>query len=156
MQEGLQYQRENPHAAWLARVFDLAGIEYGRVDYGVAGGVPQVWEINLNATIGRAEGQSRHTNLPPALKALRDSGRDIFHAQLRAAFLELDLHPAAGPWKRTVDEAAAGAPAPRRRAARAPPARDQLAGTPLRQPAAQPARCGSSTRSCRAADRRGR
>ena len=94
VQEGLQFQRENPHAAWLARVFELAGIEYGRVDYGVAGGVPQVWEINLNATLGRAEGQSRHAGLPPALKALRDSGRDIFHAQLRAAFLELDLHQA--------------------------------------------------------------
>jgi hypothetical protein len=103
VQEGLQYQRENPHAAWLARVFDLAGIEYGRVDYGVAGGVPQVWEINLNATLGRAEGQSRHTSLPPALKALRDSGRDIFHAQLRAAFLELDLHQSAGPVDVPVD-----------------------------------------------------
>jgi hypothetical protein len=103
VQEGLQYQRENPHAAWLARVFDLAGIEYGRVDYGVAGDDPQVWEINLNATIGRAEGQSRHTNLPPALKALRDSGRDIFHAQLRAAFLELDLHPGAGDVDARID-----------------------------------------------------
>jgi hypothetical protein len=103
VQEGLQFQRENPHAAWLARVFDLAGIEYGRVDYGVAGGVPQVWEINLNATLGRAEGQSRHTNLPPALKALRDSGRDIFHAQLRAAFLELDLHQAAARVEAQVD-----------------------------------------------------
>jgi hypothetical protein len=92
VQEGLQFQRENPHGAWLARVFELAGIDYGRVDYGVADGVPQVWEINLNATLGRAEGQSRHTGLPPALKALRDSGRDIFHAQLRAAFLELDLY----------------------------------------------------------------
>jgi hypothetical protein len=94
VQEGLQFQRENPHAAWLARVFDLAGIDYGRVDYGVADGVPQVWEINLNATLGRAEGQSRHTNLPAPLKALRDSGRDIFHAQLRSAFLELDLQQA--------------------------------------------------------------
>lgn len=104
VQEGLQYQRDNPHAAWLARVFDLAGIEYGRVDYGVAGGVPQVWEINLNATLGRAEGQSRHTSLSPSLKALRDSGRDIFHAQLRAAFLELDLHQAAGPVEAHIDD----------------------------------------------------
>jgi len=88
--EGIQYQRENPHADWLRRVFDLAGIDYGRVDYGVANGVPQVWEINLNATIGRAEGQSRHVNLDPALKAQRESGREQFHAQLRAAFVELD------------------------------------------------------------------
>jgi hypothetical protein len=85
-------------------VFELAGIDYGRVDYGVADGVPQVWEINLNATLGRAEGQSRHTNLPPALKALRDSGRDIFHAQLRAAFLELDLQQAPGPVDVRIDD----------------------------------------------------
>jgi hypothetical protein len=90
VQEGLQYQRDNPHAAWLARVFDLAGIDYGRIDYGVANGVPQVWEINLNATIGRAEGQSRHTNLDPALKALRESGRELFHGQLRQAFVDLE------------------------------------------------------------------
>jgi hypothetical protein len=105
VQEGLQYQRENPHAAWLARVFDLAGIEYGRVDYGVAGGEPQVWEINLNATLGRAEGQSRHASLPAPLKALRDSGRDLFHAQLRSAFLELDLHPSTGPVSVGLDKA---------------------------------------------------
>ena len=82
-----------PMAPGSRRVFDLAGIDYGRIDYGVAGGVPQVWEINLNATLGRAEGQSRHTGLDPALKALRDSGRDIFHAQLRSAFLALDAYP---------------------------------------------------------------
>ena len=105
VQEGLQYQRENPHAAWLARVFDLAGIEYGRVDYGVANGLPQVWEINLNATIGRAQGQSRHANLPQGVRALRDSGRDIFHAQLRAAFIELDLHPGTATVEAHVDAA---------------------------------------------------
>jgi hypothetical protein len=104
VQEALQYQRENPHAAWLARVFELAGIEYGRVDYGVADGVPQVWEINLNATLGRAEGQSRHTNLAPELKALRDSARDIFHTRLRAAFLELDVYPSTGTVNVSVDE----------------------------------------------------
>jgi hypothetical protein len=90
VQEGLEYQRDNPHAAWLERVFAFAGIDYGRVDYGFAGGEPQVWEINLNATLGRAEGKSRHTNLPAPLKALRDGGREMFHAQLRTAFQELD------------------------------------------------------------------
>ena len=104
VREGLQYQHDNPHAAWLARVFDLAGIDYGRIDYGVAGGVPQVWEINLNATLGRAEGQSRHTGLDPALKALRDSGRDIFHAQLRSAFLELDAYPPGTDGEAIIDE----------------------------------------------------
>ena len=42
--------------AWLRRVFAVAGVDYGRVDYGVLDGVPQVWEINLNPTIGRPAG----------------------------------------------------------------------------------------------------
>ena len=71
----------------------------------MAGGVPQAWEINLNATLGRAEGQSRHTKLDPALKALRDSGREIFHAQLRSAFLALDLQPAAAGGEVVIDGA---------------------------------------------------
>lgn len=102
--EGLEFQRENPHADWLERVFDTAAIDYGRIDYGIADGVPQVWEINLNATIGRAEGQSRHTGLPPALKALRDGGREHFHSQLRQAFLELDQHAAAASLDVAIDE----------------------------------------------------
>jgi hypothetical protein len=92
VRESLRYQHENPHQAWLARVFDVAGIDYGRIDYGIAGGVPQVWEINLNPTVGRAQGQSRHTGLEPALKALRDEGRELFHVRLRSAFEQLDPH----------------------------------------------------------------
>jgi hypothetical protein len=90
LSEDLEYVRGNPHASWLARVFDAAGIDYGRIDYGVAGGHPQAWEINLNPTIGRQPGQSKKRNLPEALKTMRESTRELFHEQLRAAFLALD------------------------------------------------------------------
>ena len=40
--------RDNPFGEQMARVFDLAGIEYGRVDFGLVGGRPQVYEINTN------------------------------------------------------------------------------------------------------------
>ncbi|HEY5088138.1 MAG TPA: hypothetical protein VII66_12340 [Gemmatimonadaceae bacterium] len=50
------YLRTNPHEAWIREMFSLAGIEYGRIDYGVLGGEPQMWEINLNPTIGRGPG----------------------------------------------------------------------------------------------------
>ena len=50
------YLATNPHDVWIRRVFDLARIDYGRVDYGVLDGVPQVWEINTNPTIGRGPG----------------------------------------------------------------------------------------------------
>ncbi|HEY2162693.1 MAG TPA: hypothetical protein VGH04_01825 [Gemmatimonadaceae bacterium] len=54
--EEAHYLATNPHEAWIRRVFDLAGIDYGRVDYGVLDGAPQAWEINTNPTIGRGPG----------------------------------------------------------------------------------------------------
>jgi hypothetical protein len=42
----------------IARVFEIAGIEYGRVDFGISGGRPQFWEINTNPdllTLPRAQ-----------------------------------------------------------------------------------------------------
>jgi len=45
------YMADNPHAAQLMARFELAGIEYGRIDYGVRGGRVQVWEINTNPTV---------------------------------------------------------------------------------------------------------
>lgn len=42
---------ENPHAEALREVFDLARIDYGRIDYAVRDGRIQVWEINTNPMI---------------------------------------------------------------------------------------------------------
>jgi hypothetical protein len=54
--EQLEYVEGNPHATWLKETFALAGIGYGRIDYGVKEGVPQVWEINTNPTLVRRTG----------------------------------------------------------------------------------------------------
>ena len=43
--------RDNPHGAILARVFDLAGIGYGRADFGLAQGKVQIYEINTNPEV---------------------------------------------------------------------------------------------------------
>lgn len=90
IRDGLEYLESNPHRDWLARVFEASGIEYGRVDYGVRDGAPQVWEINLNPTIGRASGWQGRAIQDPRLKSLLEGGRKRFHDRLRAAFLELD------------------------------------------------------------------
>lgn len=45
-----------PHEAEVRAAFDLAGCQYGRIDYGVRDGRVRVWEININPTI----------TLPPA------------------------------------------------------------------------------------------
>jgi hypothetical protein len=42
------FLRENPFADHLRRVFDIAGVEYGRADFGLFNGRVQVFEINTN------------------------------------------------------------------------------------------------------------
>ena len=49
--EEWEYVRNNPHEAELMRIFELAGIQYGRIDYGLRDGRPVVWEINTNPAL---------------------------------------------------------------------------------------------------------
>ncbi len=49
--EELEYVEANPHAEQLREIFDLARIDYGRIDYSVVDGRIQVWEINTNPMI---------------------------------------------------------------------------------------------------------
>jgi len=49
--ESRAYVADNPHAAGIERVFALAGIDYGRIDYGVVDGRIQTFEINNNPTV---------------------------------------------------------------------------------------------------------
>ena len=51
VREELDYFERNPHEAELREIFDLSGIEYGRIDYALKDGRIQVWEINTNPTI---------------------------------------------------------------------------------------------------------
>lgn len=51
MAEELDYVQTNPHRAWLEETFTLAGVDYGRIDYGFLKGAPQVWEINTNPVV---------------------------------------------------------------------------------------------------------
>lgn len=44
--------KRNPHAELMRRAFGIAGIEYGRADFGFDGESPAVYEINTNPTIG--------------------------------------------------------------------------------------------------------
>jgi hypothetical protein len=43
--------REDPYGAVVAQAFDIAGIDYGRADFGHVGGRVQVYEINTNPDI---------------------------------------------------------------------------------------------------------
>ncbi len=94
------YALGDEHEAWLQRVFKLSGVEYGRVDYGVHDGRPQLWEINTNPTVS---GRKARSDRPPlrlkiaaSLRPLFEAGRDRFHAHFGAALDAIDL-PADGP-----------------------------------------------------------
>lgn len=49
--EETRYIEENPHRNELMRIFELANLQYGRVDYALHQGRIQVWEINTNPTL---------------------------------------------------------------------------------------------------------
>lgn len=46
--EEYSFVASNPYADAVRPAFDLAGIEYGRVDFGLVAGKPQIYEINTN------------------------------------------------------------------------------------------------------------
>lgn len=87
VQEELSYLNGNPHAEWLRETFGLAHITYGRIDYGMLDGSPQVWEINTNPTIARHAAADRLTE---EQKQLRGPVRQHFHSRFRAAWEAID------------------------------------------------------------------
>jgi hypothetical protein len=64
MAEELEYVRTNPHRAWLEETFALAGVDYGRIDYGFFGDAPQVWEINTNPVVILTPGHYQEIHMP--------------------------------------------------------------------------------------------
>jgi hypothetical protein len=50
-----EYQETNPHRAALTELFDLAHIDYGRIDYSLHQGRMHVWEINTNPMVLRPQ-----------------------------------------------------------------------------------------------------
>ncbi len=55
--QDLEDVSSNTFCAALAPCFDMAGIDYGRADFGLVGGKPEVYEINTNPMV---EPSSRH------------------------------------------------------------------------------------------------
>ena len=80
MRRELDYVRTNPDADVLLKIFELAKIDYGRLDYSKKNGRIQVWEINTNPMI-----------LIPADRRdpLRCEAHDTFGQAFNRALLEL-------------------------------------------------------------------
>lgn len=66
LREEQTYLEANPHEAQLRDVAALAGVDYGRIDYGIdTEGALQVWEINTNPALMHAspdEASERYAN----------------------------------------------------------------------------------------------
>lgn len=94
--EARDYVVQNPHSAALAAVFKLAHVEYGRMDYGFSNGRLQVWEINLNPSIGRGS-RATGPGMPAFLDELRQEINGHFYREFRAAFEAIDHTEPAAP-----------------------------------------------------------
>jgi hypothetical protein len=53
LEEEWRQIRDNTFVEALKPAFELSGVEYGRADFGLVNGKPQVWEINLNPDMKR-------------------------------------------------------------------------------------------------------
>jgi hypothetical protein len=87
--EEREYLSGTAHELWLRQVFDLAHIQWGRIDYGILNGRPQAWEINTCPTIGRRLHAGPRKDHPDVL-AIKEEGRSHAHALLRDAFVALE------------------------------------------------------------------
>ena len=95
VEEELEFVSQNPHQEQLRKIFDLANVEYGRIDYAIKDGRVQTWEINLNPTIGRGL-RPPTRKLPPDVDAVRDGVRSCFFNGFANAWREVML-PTQGP-----------------------------------------------------------
>lgn len=82
--EELHYLAENPHANDVMAIFELAGIDYGRIDYSLCRGRIQVWEINTNPSVLTAESLLLPQRRPVA---------EAFAGPFREALLALEASP---------------------------------------------------------------
>jgi len=83
----LRMVRDNPHGELLRRVFTLANIDYGRADFALVGGRPQIYEINTNPMLAPPQ--------PHPVKARVESST-LAHENLIAAFAAIDSAGARG------------------------------------------------------------
>lgn len=79
-----EYQLVSKHkfAKAMRPVFEIAGVEYGRVDFGLVGGRPQVYEINSNPEVKLIP--------KPSEIAMRNKSNALFRKNYLEALSEID------------------------------------------------------------------
>ena len=74
-----RFVEENLHEGLMLRVFDIAGIDYGRADFSLVSGEPQIFEINTNPMHGSHDVVFR-TSLPERVETQRLSEKRLYEA----------------------------------------------------------------------------
>lgn len=97
--EERRYVEDNPHRERLAEIFAIAGVGYGRIDYGIWRGRIQTWEINTNPMILIAEDRGCGPRMPV---------HDLFAGRLAEAFEAIDRAAAGGEGVLPIDPPARG------------------------------------------------
>lgn len=80
--EECEYLERNPHEVEVREIFRLARIDFGRMDYAIADGRIQVWEINTNPMIVPAASRVRPE---------RAAASELLSRRLVAALAELEV-----------------------------------------------------------------
>ncbi len=87
-EEELEILQDNRYAEAIAPAFEVAGLEYGRADFGLVDGRVQVWEINSNPVVS-------HGGDHPV--ELRRESQDVAWDALVAAVARLAERAPSGP-----------------------------------------------------------
>lgn len=69
--EESEFLQTFPHRAQVMDAFQIAGIDYGRIDYGVKAGQIQVWEINTNPVVVPDRAHMNPLRLPGQIASAR-------------------------------------------------------------------------------------
>ena len=88
-----EYLQSNPHQQQLRQIFDLARIEYGRIDYSIVNGKVQCWEIDMPSP-----SMSRPDNIPPE----QMPNQQLYMNEIIAALLAIDQPTPQDPDKQIV------------------------------------------------------
>ncbi len=88
--EEREYLQQNPHRKQIRRIFELARIEYGRIDYGLLHDKIQVWEINTNPTIGGPPVWSNAERTPRWIHELQVPGKRIHYRRFQSMLETID------------------------------------------------------------------
>ena len=82
--EEFKFVSKHSYAEAMGPVFEIAGIEYGRVDFGLVGGKPQIYEINSNPDVKlRPE---------PSTVDQRNKSNEVFRVNYLEAMREIDTY----------------------------------------------------------------